>query len=65
MSAVPTVITLAQVLAAYEDSTGKHLLAPRRLGHRPLPALPHRRGLHPSPVERLASGHQPPAGDAE
>ncbi len=57
------VITLALVLAAYEDATGKHSW--RHLD----PATAHYlqfltdAGYTPSPVEQLASGHQPTTGD--
>ena len=58
------VITLALVLAAYEDSTGKHSWrhvdpATARYLHFLTDA-----GYTPSAVERLASGEQPPAVDA-
>jgi len=59
------VITLALVLAAYEDATGKHSWrhldpATARYLHFLTGA-----GYTPSPVEQLGSGQQPPAADAE
>ncbi len=57
------VITLALVLAAYEDATGKHSW--RHLDQataRYLQFLTDA-GYTPSPVERLASGQQPTTGE--